>query len=322
MRVSWTAPTSGALVTGYHINYHEEDAKGGIISCDSIDVDASTTEHNITIVLTAGHSYNITVRALSQHLPSPAVGSPTVTLGKTTCLIVICIAIALNLFPSAPSTPTVTAAVSQSPTSLNLNWTQPEGEIIDSFEIVFSYQGPCDSFTHTSTITADGTTRQYTLTGLQEFSTYTVNITAANDGGRSAVTSHNVTTRADGRSYFSITAGTSLIILSFLDPNAAPQAVTASVTGPTTVFVSWERVNCIDRNSAITSFTVYYGPVGGTAVNASVSGTNHLAYTAVDLPPFTNYSIEVAAVNSDGGVGPFSPPIFVRTPDLASEWVM
>ena len=169
----------------------------------------------------------------------------------------------------------------------------------------------------------DGTTRLYTLTRLQEFSTYTVNITAANVGGRSAVTSQSVTTRADGRSYFSITAGTSLIIhLSLLDPNAAPQAITASATGPTIVFVTWERVNCIDRNSVIKSFTVYYGPVGETAVNASVSGTNHLAYTLVGLTPSTNYSIEVAAVNSDGGVGPFSPPIFVRTPDIASEVVM
>ena len=98
--------------------------------------------------------------------------------------------------------------------------------------------------------------------------------------------------------------------------------MTASVTGPTIVFVSWERVDCIDRNSEISGYTVRYGPVGGTAVNDSVSGTNHLAYTAVGLFSSTNYSIEVAAVNSDGGIGPFSSPIFVRTPDLDSEWLM
>ena len=98
--------------------------------------------------------------------------------------------------------------------------------------------------------------------------------------------------------------------------------MTASVTGPTIVFVSWERVDCIDRNSEISRYTVRYGPVGGTAVNASVSGTNHLAYTAVGLTPSTNYSIEVAAVNSDGGVGPFSSPIFVRTPDLISKHLL
>ena len=109
------------------------------------------------------------------------------------------------------------------------------------------------------------------------------------------------------------------IILTLLDPNAAPQTVTASATGPTIVFVSWERVDCIDRNSEISGYTVRYGPVGGTAVNTSVSGTNHRAYTAVGLTSSTNYSVEVAAVNSDGGVGPFSSPIFVRTPDLDSK---
>ena len=84
IRVSWTAPTSGAPVTEYRIYYHEENSQGGIINPNSIDVDASTTEHNITIVLTAGHRYNITVRALSRQLPSPAVSPPTVTIGKLT----------------------------------------------------------------------------------------------------------------------------------------------------------------------------------------------------------------------------------------------
>ena len=92
-------------------------------------------------------------------------------------------------------------AVSQSPTTITLTWTQPEGEIVNNYELVFSYQGLCDRFTHTSTTTVNGTTRQYTLTGLQEFSTYTINITAVNDGGRSAVTSQSVTTIAAGMSY-------------------------------------------------------------------------------------------------------------------------
>ena len=84
IRVSWTAPTSGTTVTEYRIYYHEENSQGGIINPNSIDVDASKTEHNITLVLTAGHSYNITVRTLSSQLPSPAVGPPTVTIGKST----------------------------------------------------------------------------------------------------------------------------------------------------------------------------------------------------------------------------------------------
>ena len=81
---------------------------------------------------------------------------------------------------------------------------------MNSYELAFSYQEPCDRFTHTRTTTVDGTTRQYTLTGLQEFSTYTINITAANVGGRSAVTSQSVTTIVAGRSYFS-----SVLLLAF-----------------------------------------------------------------------------------------------------------
>ena len=84
IRVSWTAPTSGATVTGYRVYYQEEDDEGRVINLDRVDVDDSKTEHNITIVLTDGHRYNITVRALSRQLPSPAVGPPTVTIGKST----------------------------------------------------------------------------------------------------------------------------------------------------------------------------------------------------------------------------------------------
>ena len=71
-------------------------------------------------------------------------------------------------------------AVSLSPTSITLTWSQPEGEVVDSYELSFSYQGPCSGINHTNTTTVDGTTRQYTLTGLQEFSNYTVTITAVN----------------------------------------------------------------------------------------------------------------------------------------------
>ena len=40
------------------------------------------TEYNIIHGLTAGHRCNITVRALSRHLPSSTVGPPTLTVGK------------------------------------------------------------------------------------------------------------------------------------------------------------------------------------------------------------------------------------------------
>ena len=75
------------------------------------------------------------------------------------------------------------------------------GEIVDNYEITFSYQGPCSGYIHANTVIVDGATRQHTLTGLQEFSTYTISITAMNGGGRSVTISQSVTTVAAGRLY-------------------------------------------------------------------------------------------------------------------------
>ena len=69
---------------------------------------------------------------------------------------------------------------------------------MESYEVAFFYQRPCDGFNHTNTTTVDGTTRQYTLTGLQEFSNYTVTVVAVNGAGRSEESSENVVTMADG----------------------------------------------------------------------------------------------------------------------------
>ena len=69
---------------------------------------------------------------------------------------------------------------------------------MDSFEVSFSYQGPCSGFTHTNTTIVNGTTRQLILTGLQEFSNYTVTVAAVNVAGGSEENSVNVLTMADG----------------------------------------------------------------------------------------------------------------------------
>ena len=107
----------------------------------------------------------------------------------------------ISTFPSPappPSAPNITMAVSQSPTSISLTWTQPEGEVVDSYEVSFSFQGPCSGFNHTNTITVAGTTREYTLTGVQEFSNYTVTVVGVNGAGRSEGSSVNVVTLQDG----------------------------------------------------------------------------------------------------------------------------
>ena len=75
---------------------------------------------------------------------------------------------------------------------------------MDSYEVSFSYQGPCSGFNHYNTTTVDGTTRQYTLTGLQEFSNYTVTVVAVNGSRMSEESRENIVTMANGTSVGSI----------------------------------------------------------------------------------------------------------------------
>jgi len=44
----------------------------------------------------------------------------------------------------------------------------------------------------------EGTSRNYTLSGLQEFSNYTVSVTAVNDAGNATTTTEAITTLSAG----------------------------------------------------------------------------------------------------------------------------
>ena len=71
--VSWTSP---ATVTGYQVYW----SGGGGSDSGNKSVEAKDTAVTIT-GLTPGLTYNITLVALSDHLPSPIVGAVMVTLG-------------------------------------------------------------------------------------------------------------------------------------------------------------------------------------------------------------------------------------------------
>ena len=65
IRISWIPPASGPAVTGYRIYYQTEG--------DQRNVGVNATEFTITS-LTTSDAYNISVVALSEHLPSAVVG--------------------------------------------------------------------------------------------------------------------------------------------------------------------------------------------------------------------------------------------------------
>ena len=92
-------------------------------------------------------------------------------------------------------------------------------------------------------------------------------------------------------------------------PSAPPNGVSADGTS-TAISVQWGSVPCIHQNGQITSYSVRYGVVGsGNTQTMSVTG--NVAMIS-ELETSTNYSVEVAAVNS-AGVGEYSDPIIVPT---------
>ena len=74
--------------------------------------------------------------------------------------------------------------------------------------------------------------------------------------------------------------------------------------------VQWGAVDCADHNGNITGYSVRYQVVGSpnTQRVVSVSGSGTTETMISSLMPSTNYSIEVAAVNS-AGTGEYGNPI-------------
>ena len=75
--VSWESPTD-TVTTGYVIYYQPKT--GGPVISESV-TGVHRESHSLT-GLQRGHTYSISIVALSQHLPSPLVGSVNVAAGE------------------------------------------------------------------------------------------------------------------------------------------------------------------------------------------------------------------------------------------------
>ena len=96
-------------------------------------------------------------------------------------------------------------------------------------------------------------------------------------------------------------------------PSAAPANVSMTDVVSTTITVQWGPVPCVHQNGVITGYSVRYGEVGsGTPGTAVVIGPSTTKTTISNLISSTNYSIEVAAVNS-AGTGDYSEAITAET---------
>ena len=96
-------------------------------------------------------------------------------------------------------------------------------------------------------------------------------------------------------------------------PSAPPTHINTYNVTSFNITVQWRPVDCIHRNGNITGYSVRYGvhnSVNKQVVDVMGGATTETTITGLNAT--TNYSIEVAAVNS-AGTGIFSATIFVVT---------
>ncbi len=92
------------------------------------------------------------------------------------------------VIPSSPliSTPQATS------TSVTITWTQTIGDVVDSYTISYSFRvigcdGVSCSTGNSNIMGIDGSTRMYTLSGLKEYTEFTITLTAVNGAGSTSV---------------------------------------------------------------------------------------------------------------------------------------
>ena len=278
--VSWTAPTSGGPVTRYYIYYV---TNGGPSTNGS---STTSTSYNLTN-FQAGVQYNISVIAVGTSLPSQSA-HVTRTLSESHCII-----IKVNHFFSLSVPLTITQVTS---TSITVMWSQPGGEIGTTYTLSYTYQGPC---------AGAGGGGNASVGNATQYSAYTLTITASIGVGSSLPASVLVNTSSASESDDFITRWLTPFPSLRTAPSAPPNNLTEATKTSSSMTISWGEVPCWDQNSVIVEYRVLYGAVT-SGVGGTVANTTGRTLTVNGLSPYTNYSIEVSAVNSDGAMGPYS----------------
>ncbi len=93
--------------------------------------------------------------------------------------------IVLNIHHVVPPPSPTDLTASPMATSIDLTWVQPTGDMVESYLISYTFSiNGCPGEDDTRMIPlSDGTTRQYTISGVEEDARYTISITAMNGAG-------------------------------------------------------------------------------------------------------------------------------------------
>ena len=89
----------------------------------------------------------------------------------------------------------------------------------------------------------------------------------------------------------------------YTEPTGSPNNIRNVSVNLTSIAISWSPISCIEQNSIIHGYIVYYqkGLQEGTRNNISTMMTNA---TINNLDPRTKYEFEVQGINENGQKGP------------------
>ena len=155
------------------------------------------------------------------------------------------------------------------------------------------------------TSTVNGSSREYTLTGLEENSDFNINITAMNEAGSSPPANTTVRTAIAGKTHMATLLTLSVICYFIPVPSSPPESLNVSSTSPTSISITWGDVPCRERNvDMITGYRVkYHSNYSNPHGNQTVQADNK-TFTASQLIPRTNYTFEVRAFHNYSHIGP------------------
>ena len=200
IRVSWSQ-SSGA--TGYIISY-----TGG--NSDSVTVDGTTNEELLTGLLN-GETYTISIVATSDQLPSGSVAAMDVSLGTSslTLHLYYVFFIHVHVGPGQLDV-SVTTIIT---TSITLSWSIPIGSVVTSYEVMWQRDTTvqCPDVNQGSA-TISGSSTRYTITGLEEDSSYDITVTANNNVGSSEDTVTAMTEEAGERDCYAYSGHTEVFL--------------------------------------------------------------------------------------------------------------
>ena len=240
-----------------------------------VDVNISITElHHIVTGLEEGVSYHFTIRAYTSVGPGPNSSEISVRT--------------LEALPS--SAPTDLQVSVLSATQIQLTYEYPLG-INQNGEITgfdMSLTSATDSIQHIISTTLTS----YTLSSLHPYTTYCIQVRANNSIGAGPYTAVNI-----------VTTNQAL-------PADAPTQLTVLQMTHNSVNFSWYQIASSSLNGEFLSYTIL---VTNTLTTDTFSQSSLYSQTSItELTPYTQYSLSVAVVNTQG-TGPYSSSLNFST---------